>query len=393
MTIELDPNYNVSEDPNVPAEEGTGTGNAEEAGGISLFSSGSEFALPQPLNTPLSLPNIPRPQTASELMAQYPNLSLASIGVMLMIDMSYEKMAAEYETVELLRQTSKKMRADIIKGNDNLLKAIQTIGRENTNKNAGTGPSGKIITDNETFWDKAWKWLVAIVILIVVILAQVLLPGIGQILLVCLIAAMMFGSQTINLLINAGVIDENSKIANDIAEICALLNPIYLILDIAVTSTIYLLESTGAISKKEAARAKVIGELVVQIASAVIMIIAAIVLTVVTMGGATPATVASVISSIASIISAAMGIVNGIFSIIKAVRQLALADEIFECDKVKAILESIRAALQNLTGMIDFMIQALKTNTDTMTIEFANMSEIIKREFDTKASIARNITI
>jgi hypothetical protein len=397
MTIELDPEldsyYDASEDSNVPAEEGTGTGNAEEAGGISLFSAGSEFVLPQPLNTPLPLPNIPRPQTASELMAQYPNLSLASIGLMLMVDIAYEKMAAEYETVELLRQTSKKMRQNIINGNNAFLKAIQKIGQDNSNKNAGIGPSGKIVGVNASLWDKIWKWLVAIAVLVVVALAQFFLPGIGQVLLVCLMAVIMFGSNVINLLINAGVISENSRIANDLSEIFSLLNPIYLILDIASTLIIYGLEKSGKISKKQADQARMIAAIVVQVLAAIIMIIGALALMYFTAGAATPVSAASIAMAVASVVSAVMSLVNSGFAIARAVRQLELVDEVFECDKLRAVVESIKMMLQNLTNTIDFMIQALKSDLDVVTMEFSNMAEIIKREGDIKASIARNITI
>jgi hypothetical protein len=50
-------------------------------------------------------------------------------------------------------------------------------------------------------------------------------------------------------------------------------------------------------------------------------------------------------------------------------------------------------ALQNLTSTIDSMIQALKSDFDDVSTAFTGMTEIVKREYDTKASIARNITI
>jgi hypothetical protein len=387
MTIEFNSDYTEYTD-DVPVEEESDENSTEKTSDVAPFSDGGGMS--RLLRTSFS-PDIPRPETASELMAQYPNLSLASIGIMLMVDMSYEKMEAEYATVELLRQTSKKMREDIISGNNNLLKAIEKIGEDNTNKKAGIGPSGKIVADNASFWDKAWKWLVAIAVLLVVAFAQ-FIPYLGQILLICLIAAIMFGSQVINLLINVGVINENSQIAKDIAEICSLLNPIYLVLDILLTVTIIILEKTGAISKEQAQKARIIGAIVIQILAIVIMIIASIVATVFTGGAATPAIVANLMMLL-NAISAILGIANSIFTILKSVKQLQLADAVFECDKMKAALESMRVVMQNLTSTIDLMTQALKSDSDTVTMEFSNMAEIVKRESDTKASIARNITI
>jgi cell division protein ZapA (FtsZ GTPase activity inhibitor) len=390
MTIELDPNYDVPEYLGVPAEEESGKGNTAGIGSISPLSSGGVAPLRPPRASPPL--GIPDPQSASELIAEYPNLSLASIGIMLMINMVYEKMEAENEAIEFLRRTSKKMRQNIIDGNNNVLKAIQAIGEENTNKHAGIGPSGAIKTDNESLWDKAWKWLVAIAILVVAALVAIFVPG-GALLALGIIMVLMISAQIINLLINTGAINENSKIARDIADIFSLLNPIYLALDMVSTFVIEILEGTGAISHEEAKRGRMIAALVVQIASAIIMIIVSIAIAVVTFGTATAPAAASIAMAVANIITAVLGLVNGVFGIVKAVRQLELADEVFECEKLAAVIEAIKMALQNLTSTIDSMIQALKSDFDDVSTAFTGMTEIVKREYDTKASIARNITI
>jgi prophage DNA circulation protein len=204
---------------------------------------------------------------------------------------------------------------------------------------------------------------------------------------------MVFGAQILQLLVNAGVLDGNSRFLKKLLEILNLMNPIYFVVSLIITFIIEILESSGLISKKEADRGKMIGAMVAQVLTAVVMIVGAIAATILSGGAAAAPMALGIAQAIAGIISSALAITNSVFGIMKGVQQLKVAELVFASDMLKAAVESIRAALQSLTSMLDLAIQAMKDDTETLSMAFTNMSEIIKIEGDTKATIARNITI
>jgi hypothetical protein len=340
--------------------------------------------------------------SASDLMAKYPNLCLASLGVLLMGELSMQKMDAEYNAIELMRTTSKEMRGTVLDSNESIRKTIPEISENETNKKAGIATHGGIEDDNQTTWERIKHFFITAALWIAAFVCM-FIPGLqvlGSLLIVGLILAIVFGSQLIQPLVNTGVLDEQSKLVEDLNEIISMLNPIYFVVYGIITIIIESLEATGTISKEQAEKGRAIGKMVASILTAVIIIIASIAATILSGGAASAAglgasmqAVAQVISAVSGIISGVLAITNGSFSVIKGLKALEVAQKTYSLRLMQAALDAIRKGLEALSSLIDTMIQDITDNYRAFTTEWSSAENIAKREADTQTEIARNITI
>lgn len=347
--------------------------------------------------------------SASDLMQRYPNLPLAALGMLLMNDMVAEKMQASNETMRLQRLSATMSRQTLIDKNNAALESLR--GME-SNYNAGTSPSGATISISKEqrelieeaelpwykrLWKKIVRFLIKIVTIIVVVLVTLVAPMLGALLVLGLLVAIMFGSQIVQLLINAKIIKEGSELASKLNDLINFLTPFSTIVDLAVsivTEIVIACDKDNA--KKHLERAKLATTILTEAAFALAMVAASVAIGVVTGGagaGASIAGIVNVVSSIASIIGAVLSIVNGVFNIINGVRALKNAEKMFTYKMLMNVIDNIRHYIETLQAAINDIIENMNQDLSVLKTGWDQASQLIKAEGETKIGIARNISI
>jgi hypothetical protein len=346
------------------------------------------------------------PTKASELMKQYPCLSAASVGIMLVMDMMGEKIGGEEASVLLFQETTENMRKGVVVGNNGLQATLEKLKCEKTNMGAGISPAGQIanIQEELSTWGKFLKFLKSLLLIIVIITLTVILnaiiPGLGSILALAILSYVMFGQAIMELLINAGAIDRQNAVVEFLQEWGEMLNPAVIFLDFVISLTIEGLHAAGAIDDEQYERGMALSSMIAGILFTVIVLVASIAISVLSGGaasGTTAATTAKLAADIAQIaatvVMAIVTITNGVYTILRGIEMIHNAKVMEEVSKIKAFLESLEKSLQTIMETLNTMVENLNNDVEVMGSEFSRMSDMVSREGDINLGIARRVTI
>ncbi|MDR0595527.1 MAG: hypothetical protein LBF94_02430 [Puniceicoccales bacterium] len=327
-------------------------------------------------------PEKPNEISASELIAKYPSLSLAAIGIMLFTNVMYGKLDAEEKLIKILRTTSIKMRYGVVKSNKAFFDKIKNTG------NIGIDPSGKIgpLSIKEPWWKILVEALAFIGVIVCVVVAIIFPETIPAMLGIASLLAMIsvIVSTVVSILMNSGISGLNKRALQIAADVAPMINLMYDVASFWVDLT-YVHPWGGDVSEERFRN----GEMAKAVLSTILT-------TAVTMGYFNTAGAGGIPVALQRAMAATQGtlaVISGVFEIAKGAKGLKIADEVFDMDRLKAVIEAEKEAIQNLSDLINTVIQGLNTDTNILAMEFAKISDVIKLEGDTRAMIARNITI